>query len=146
MNNLSQKEVKIMMVEDNPGDVELTREALRSSKLTNELEVYDTGQAALAALFHQIHAGGLPDLILLDLNLPGLSGTEVLKQIKSHGLLGRIPVVILTSSQSEVDIVKSYDLHANCYVTKPIEFSQFIEVVQSVQSFWFTLVRLPEQP
>jgi len=135
--------VRILIVEDNLGDVELAKEALLTSKLANELSVFYDGRSALAELDRLNKAGSLPDLIFLDLNLPGMSGTEVLAAIKGTPGLSRVPVVILTSSQAERDIAKSYDLHANCYVTKPLDFTQFIEVVQSIEDFWFTVVRLP---
>lgn len=135
--------VKILIIEDNPGDVELTRRALESSKLHNELIVAPDGQTALNLLKAVGTPQDLPDLILLDLNLPGLSGLEILAALKGQTPWARIPVVILTSSQAEMDIAKSYDLHANCYVTKPLNFEHFIEVVQSIKEFWFTMVRLP---
>jgi len=134
---------RILLVEDNPGDVELAKEALRSSKIRNDLTVAIDGTLALEALQKGETTGKLPDLIFLDLNLPGLSGLEVLARIKSWSPWARIPVVILTSSQAETDIAKSYDLHANCYVTKPLDFDQFIKVVQSLEDFWFSVVRLP---
>jgi len=135
--------VRILLVEDNLGDVELAREALDASKLKNELVVVNDGKAAVEVLTEASARGALPDLVFLDLNLPGLSGIDVLKIIKSKEGWSRIPVVILTSSQAETDIAKSYDLHANCYVTKPIDFEQFITIVQSIEEFWFTVVRLP---
>ncbi len=138
--------IKILIVEDNPGDVELAREALKTSKLANELTVVNDGKSALALLEAAQKDGTLPDLVFLDLNLPGIPGTDVLKAIKTTPATARIPVVVLTSSRAERDIVKSYDLHANCYVTKPIDFSQFIEVIQSIEDFWFTIVRLPGRP
>ena len=138
--------VRILIVEDNPGDVELAREALRTSKLANELTVVNDGKSALALLEAAERDGTLPDLVFLDLNLPGMPGTEVLKTIKTTASMARIPVVVLTSSRAERDIVKSYDLHANCFVTKPIDFAQFIEVIQSIEDFWFTIVRLPGRP
>lgn len=137
--------VRILLIEDNPGDIELTREALRVSKITNQLDVVQDGKSALERLDADEAANNLPDLILLDLNLPGLSGTEVLSRIKGRTGWSRIPIVILTSSQAETDIVRSYDLHANCYVTKPIDFTQFIHVVRTIEDFWFTLVRLPRR-
>lgn len=137
--------VRILLVEDNLGDIELTREALRVSKITNQLAVVQDGKAALEYLESGQAKGDLPDLVLLDLNLPGMSGTEVLAHIKSQAGMSRIPIVILTSSQAETDIVRSYDLHANCYVTKPIDFTQFIHVVRTIEDFWFTLVRLPRR-
>ena len=135
--------VKILIVEDNPGDVDLAREALQTSKIINELTVANDGTTALKLLEKGSREKSLPQLIFLDLNLPGLSGIEVLRSIKSNPATVRIPVVILSSSQAEQDIVKSYDLHANCYVTKPLDFSSFIEVVQSIEDYWFTVVRLP---
>jgi CheY-like chemotaxis protein len=135
--------IKILIVEDNPGDVELAREALRSSKLANELIVASDGTAALAELERGVRENALPDLVFLDLNLPGLSGTEVLQAIKNSPDTARLPVVILTSSRAESDILRSYNLHANCYVTKPIDFGQFIEVVQTIEDFWFTVAKLP---
>ncbi len=137
--------VRILLVEDNPGDIELTREALRVSKITNQLAVVQDGKTALEYLEAREAQSELPDLILLDLNLPGMSGTEVLAYIKNQPGMSRIPIVILTSSQAETDIVRSYDLHANCYVTKPIDFTQFIHVVRTIEDFWFTLVRLPRR-
>lgn len=137
--------LQIFLIEDNPGDVELAREALRTSKLANELVAWSDGRLALAELKRRQAAHELPDLIFLDLNLPGMSGIEVLASIKATAGLGRIPVVILTSSQAETDIAKSYDLHANCYITKPLDFQRFIEVIHSIEEFWFTLVRLPSR-
>jgi chemotaxis family two-component system response regulator Rcp1 len=134
---------RILLVEDNPGDVELAKEALRASKLHNELWVANDGSAALEVLRKGEETGDLPDLVFLDLNLPGLAGLEVLARIKGRSPWARIPVVILTSSQAETDIAKSYDLHANCYVTKPLDFNQFITVVQSLEDYWFSLVKLP---
>jgi two-component system, chemotaxis family, response regulator Rcp1 len=137
--------VEIMLVEDNPGDVDLTRAALRRGKLSNHLTVATDGEEALAILHKASdHSQGrLPDLILLDLNLPGKSGVEVLAEIKEHPQFRRIPVVIMTSSKAEEDIVRTYDLHANCYVTKPVDLDQFRKVVRSIADFWFALVRLP---
>lgn len=134
---------RILLVEDNPGDVELAKEALRSSKIYNDLTVAVDGTQALEALQKAEAADLLPDLIFLDLNLPGLSGLEVLGRIKGRLPWARIPVIILTSSQAETDIVKSYDLHANCFVTKPLDFDQFIKVIHSLEDYWFSVVRLP---
>ena len=139
------KPIDILLVEDNPGDVRLTQEALRDAKVRNTLHVVSNGVEALAFL-RQIgqYAGALhPDLILLDLNLPQMSGNEVLEHIKQDEELRRIPVVVLTTSQAEQDIVKSYNLHANAYVVKPVDLEQFIIVVKSIESFWLEIVRLP---
>lgn len=137
--------VEILLVEDNPGDVRLTREALKEGKIHNRLHVAADGVEALAFLRRQgAHARAVkPDLILLDLNLPRKNGLEVLQELKADEALRRIPVVILTTSSAEKDVVASYDLHANCYVTKPVDIEQFITVVKSVEEFWFSIVRLP---
>jgi two-component system, chemotaxis family, response regulator Rcp1 len=139
--------VEILLVEDNPGDVRLTREALREGKVRNNLAVASDGVEAIAYLRKQgEHAGAVrPDLILLDLNLPRRDGREVLAEIKADPVLRHIPVVVLTSSQAEEDIVRAYDLHANCYVTKPVDLDQFIRVVESIEDFWFTIVKLPPE-
>lgn len=139
--------VEILLVEDNPGDVRLTREALREGKIRNRLHIVSDGVEAIAFLKQQgIHADApRPDVILLDLNLPRKDGREVLAEIKDDERLRRIPVVVMTTSSAEQDILSAYNLHANCYVTKPVDFDQFIEVVRSIQDFWFTIVRLPEQ-
>jgi two-component system, chemotaxis family, response regulator Rcp1 len=137
--------VEILLVEDNPGDVRLTREALKEGKVRNNLHVAQDGVEALAFLRREgRHAGAVrPDLILLDLNLPRKDGREVLEEIKADPQLRPIPVVILTSSQAEQDIVRAYDLHANCYVSKPVDLDQFITVVKSIEDFWFAIVKLP---
>ena len=137
--------VEILLVEDNPGDVRLTRESLREGKLPNALSVAQDGEEAMAFLRREgKHADATrPDLILLDLNLPKKDGRKVLAEIKQDPKLKRIPVVILTTSQAEQDIIKTYDLHANCYVTKPVDLDQFIRVVQSIEDFWLTVVKLP---
>ena len=139
--------IEILLVEDNPGDVELTREALLDSKMHMNLSVVSDGVEALAFLRREgTYAGSpRPDLILLDLNLPRKDGRAVLGEIKQDGVLRHIPVVVLTSSRAEQDIVKAYDLHANCYVTKPVDFDQFITIVRSIEQFWFTVVRLPRE-
>jgi two-component system, chemotaxis family, response regulator Rcp1 len=136
---------EILLVEDNPGDVELTREALLESKLHMRLSVVVDGVEALAFLRREgAYADApRPDLILLDLNLPKKDGRAVLGEIKEDRALRNIPVVILTSSQAEQDIVRAYDLHANCYVTKPVDLDQFITIVRSIESFWLTVVKLP---
>jgi CheY-like chemotaxis protein len=136
--------VEILLVEDNPGDVRLTRESLREGKVQTRLSVVADGDAALDFLHRRgPHAAPRPDLILLDLNLPGRSGREVLADIKADEGLRRIPVVVLTSSQAEQDIVESYNLNANCYVTKPVDLDQFMRVVRSIEDFWLTVVKLP---
>ena len=139
------KPIDILLVEDNPGDVRLTREALKEGKVLNTLHVVGDGIEALEFLKHEgKYAKGVhPDIILLDLNLPRMDGREVLEKIKSNPKLRRIPVVILTTSKSEEDIIKSYDLHANCFITKPVDLDQFITVIKSVEEFWFTIVKLP---
>ncbi|MGH7773934.1 MAG: response regulator [Candidatus Binatia bacterium] len=137
--------IEILMVEDNPGDVRLTVESLREGKVRNKLHVTENGLEALAFLRRQGNYASAPrpDLILLDLNLPKKSGLEVLADIKTDEDLRRIPVVILTTSQDEMDIVKSYDLYANCYVSKPVDLGQFMTVVKSIEDFWLTIVKLP---
>lgn len=137
--------VEILLVEDNAGDVRLAREGLRECKLLNNLSVAEDGVKALAFLRREgeYAKAPRPDLIMLDLNLPRKDGREVLKEIKEDDTLKSIPVVILTTSKAEEDIVKSYSLHANCYVTKPLAIEQFITVVQAIESFWFTIVKLP---
>lgn len=144
-NDFVGRPVEILLVEDNAGDVRLAREGLRECKLLNNLHVAEDGVRALAFLRRQgEHAKApRPDLIMLDLNLPRKDGREVLREIKEDDELKRIPVVILTTSKAEEDIVKSYSLHANCYVTKPLAIEQFITVVKAIESFWFTIVKLP---
>ncbi|MBT7304021.1 MAG: response regulator [Victivallales bacterium] len=139
--------IEILLVEDNPGDVELARVALRMSKIHNTLNVVEDGEAAMSYLHREgEYAEALrPDLILLDLNLPRKDGREVLAEIKGDSSLKRIPVVILTTSKAEEDVLRSYDLHANCYITKPIDLSQFMKVVKSIEDFWFTIVVLPNR-
>jgi chemotaxis family two-component system response regulator Rcp1 len=139
--------VEILLVEDNAGDVRLAREGLRECKLLNNLSVTKDGVQALAFLRREGEFANAPrpDLIMLDLNLPRKDGREVLKEIKEDEMLKRIPVVILTTSKAEEDILKSYSLHANCYVTKPLAIEQFITVVQAIETFWFTIVKLPSR-
>jgi CheY-like chemotaxis protein len=139
------KTIEILLVEDNPGDVELVREALGEGKISNELHVAADGVEAMKYLKREgLHAGvACPDLVLLDLNLPRKNGREVLQEIKSDPDLKFIPVVVLTSSKAEEDILKSYDLHANCYVTKPVDLDQFLKVVRSIEDFWLSVVKLP---
>jgi len=137
--------IEILLVEDNPGDVRLTQEALREGKVRNHLHVAADGVEAMAFLRREgQHARApQPDLILLDLNLPKKGGREVLAEIKEDPDLRRIPVVILTVSKAEEDVLKSYNLHANCYITKPVNLDQFLEVVKSIEDFWLTVVMLP---
>ena len=139
--------VEILLVEDNPGDVRLTREALKEGKIRNNLNVASDGVEALRYLRREgPYAGAArPDLILLDLNLPKMDGREVLQAVKADASLRNIPVVVLTSSAAEQDIVRAYDLHANCYVSKPVDLDQFIHVVKSIEDFWFSIVKLPPE-
>ena len=137
--------IEILLVEDNPGDVRLTIEALKEGKVANKINVAADGIEAMAFLLREgkYENAPKPDLILLDLNLPKKNGREVLAEIKENSHLRCIPVVILTSSQAEKDIVTTYNLHANCYITKPVDFDQFIDVVRSIENFWFSVVKLP---
>lgn len=137
--------IEILMVEDNPGDVRLTVEALKEGKVRNNFHTVADGEEALAFLRRQGPYAEVPrpDLVLLDLNLPKKNGREVLEEIKHDPDLKRIPVVILTVSQAEQDILKSYNLHANCYITKPVDLDHFLEVVRSIENFWLTVVMLP---
>jgi len=137
--------IQILLVEDDPGDVLITREAFAENKLRNRLDVVSDGESALAYLRREAGFTDTPrpDLILLDLNLPRKDGHEVLAEIKSDPGLQRIPVVVLTTSDAEEDILRSYDLHANAYVTKPVDFSRFLEVVRQIDEFFVTVVKLP---
>ena len=137
--------VEILLVEDNPGDVRLTKEALKEGELLNNLSVVGDGIEALAFLRREgkFADSARPDMILLDLNLPKKSGLEVLADVKADEDLKRTPVVVLTTSQAEQDIVRSYNLHANCYISKPVDLGQFIDVVKSIEEFWLTIVKLP---
>ena len=137
--------IDILLVEDNEGDARLAKEAMRDSKIRNALHHVSDGEEAMAFLRRQgAHANApRPDLILLDLNLPKKDGRQVLAEIKDDEDLKRIPVVILTVSSAEEDILKAYNLHANCYITKPIDLAQFMKVVRSVEDFWLTIVKLP---
>jgi two-component system, chemotaxis family, response regulator Rcp1 len=144
--NLSQsKIIDILLVEDSPGDVRLTIEALKEAKVANRLSVVTDGVEAIDFLQQKgaYKNAARPDLILLDLNLPRKDGREVLAEIKNDPKLKHIPVVVLTTSRSESDILKAYDLHANCYIAKPVDFKQFMVVVQSIENFWLTVVKLP---
>ena len=137
--------IQVLLVEDNPGDVRLTREALKDAKVHLQLHVVSDGIEAMEFLMRQgaYTKSPRPDLVLLDLNLPIKDGREVLGEIKAHPILKSIPVVVLTTSASDVDIEKSYLLHANCYITKPVELDGFLEVVRSIDDFWLSVVRLP---
>jgi CheY-like chemotaxis protein len=137
--------IHILLVEDNAGDVRLTREALKEGKVSNSLTVAPDGIEALAILRQEGRYAGeaRPDIILLDLNLPKKDGREVLAEIKDNPALKRIPVVVLTTSKAEEDILRTYDLHANCYITKPVDFDKFVSVVKSIDDFWLSVVRLP---
>jgi len=139
------KPITILLVEDNEGDAELARVALQGSKMNNSLDVVDDGEKAMAYLRREgpYADAPRPDLILLDLNLPKKDGRQVLAEIKSDEALKRIPVVILTTSRAEEDVLKSYNLHANCYITKPIDLNQFLHVVRSIEDFWLSIVVLP---
>jgi len=139
--------IEILLVEDSPSDALLTREALNGSKLLNKLHVVDNGVDAIAFLRRDGPFANVPrpDLILLDLNLPKMDGREVLREIKGDDDLRVIPVVVLTSSDAEEDILKSYKLNANCYITKPVEFDKFVKVVRSIREFWIAVVTLPPQ-
>lgn len=137
--------IEILLVEDSPGDVRLTKEIFRDGKVLNNLSVVENGVEAMAFLGREGPYVNMPhpDLILLDLNLPKKDGREVLAEIKADENLKRIPVVVLTTSQAEEDILKVYNLHANCYITKPINLDQFINVVKAIEEFWLTVAKLP---
>jgi two-component system response regulator len=139
--------IEVLLVEDNEGDVRLTREALKEGKLFVHLNVVHDGLQAVEYLRREgaYTQAPLPDLILLDLNLPKKDGREVLQEIKADPVLMHIPVVVLTTSASESDVLTTYGLHANCYITKPVDMDQFIRVVQLLEEFWFTIVKLPSR-
>ena len=145
MTSEAARTIEVLLVEDNPGDVRLTIEAMRESKVLINLNVAPDGEEALAFLRREgKHQGApRPDLILMDLNLPKKDGREVLAEIKFDPDLRRIPVVVLTTSRAEEDILRTYDLHANCFITKPVDLDQFITVVEAISDFWFSVVRLP---
>lgn len=137
--------IEILLVEDNEGDARLAKEALRDSKIRNTIHHVSDGEAAIAFLRREGSFRNVPtpDLVLLDLNLPRKDGREVLAEVKADGDLKRIPVVILTVSSAEEDVLRSYNLHANCYITKPLDLAQFMKVVHSIEDFWLTIVKLP---
>ncbi|MDD5241083.1 MAG: response regulator [Sulfuricella sp.] len=140
--------VDILLVEDNPGDVRLTREAMKEARIAINLNVANDGLEAMKMLRQEApyDSLSLPDLILLDLNMPKMDGREVLRLIKSDDQLKHIPVVILTTSAAEADIAQAYGMHANCYITKPVELDEFMEIVKSIEGFWLTVVKLPKNP
>jgi len=137
--------IDILLVEDSPADVRLTQEAFKEAKVRNHLWVVRDGEEATDFLFRRNghEQSPRPDLILLDLNLPRKDGRQVLKEIKDHPDLRRIPVVVLTTSRDEMDVLKAYQLHANCYITKPVDFDRFMDVIRHVEGFWLTVVQLP---
>ncbi len=141
------KTVEILLVEDSPGDVRLTIEALKEGKVRNKLSVVTDGVEAMDFLHRRgaFASAPRPDIILLDLNLPRKDGREVLQEIKMDPVLRRIPVVVLTTSTAEEDIIRSYDLHVNCYISKPVDMERFIEVVKAIDNFWFSIVKLPQK-
>ncbi len=143
--SIKNRVAEILLVDDNPGDVRLAKEGLKESKVINNLHVVDDGVEAMAFLRKEGNYADAvtPDLILLDLNLPKKDGREVLAEIKGDKNLRRIPIVVLTTSQAEEDVMKTYDLHANCYVTKPVDLDQFVKIVKSLNNFWFEMVTLP---
>ncbi|OUL33107.1 response regulator [Nostoc sp. T09] len=148
MNNLSAvMPIEVLLVEDNPGDALLTRIALEDSKISVHLNVVEDGVEAMAFLRKQDKYAKVPhpDIVLLDLNLPKKDGREVLAEIKGDEHLKRIPVVVLTTSQAEEDILKAYNLAANCYITKPVDFDQFVKIIRSIENFWFAIVKLPPE-
>ena len=137
--------IEILLVEDNPGDVRLTQEALGEAKVRNNLAVARDGVEALSYLRREapFEDAARPDLVLLDLNLPRKDGREVLAEIKADPELRRLPVVVLTTSSAEKDVLESYNLYANCYITKPVDLDQFVSIVSSIEDFWLTIVKLP---
>lgn len=139
--------IEILLVEDSPADARLTREGLKDAKIANNLHVVTDGRSAIEFLARDgaFADAPRPELILLDLNLPGVSGHDVLEQVKGSDRLSGIPVVILTSSAEEEDVVRSYELKANAYITKPVDFDQFTKVIRSIEDFWLSVVRLPEK-
>ena len=148
MNTLPEgRAVEILLVEDNPGDVRLTQEAFADAKVSNNLQVVNDGIAAMQFLRHEepYQEASSPDLILLDLNMPRMDGREVLAELAGDQELSRIPVVVLTTSASEEDIHRSYDLNANCYITKPVDLEQFLKVVAQIDEFWLRVVKLPSR-
>jgi CheY-like chemotaxis protein len=147
MTHTEVRPVEILLIEDSPSDTELTVEALREARVRNHLSIVEDGVQAMSFLRRQdkFSRAPRPDLIMLDLNLPRKDGREVLAEIKADEDLKTIPVVVLTTSRAEQDVLRAYNLHANCYITKPVDFEQFLEVVRSIESFWLLIVRLPSK-
>jgi chemotaxis family two-component system response regulator Rcp1 len=145
INKKKTQTINILLVEDNPGDIRLIEEILKEGKIQNKLSIVNDGEEALLFLrkSNKYINEHTPDIILLDLNLPKKDGREVLAEIKTDPLLMLIPVIILTTSDAEQDIINTYAHHANCYITKPVDFNQFMNVIESIQSFWLTIVKLP---
>ena len=145
LDNIHDRRVEILLVEDNPGDAELTAIALRAGKVSNRLSVVVDGMEAMAFLRKETpyEQAPRPDLILMDLNMPRKDGRETLADIRKDPLLHNIPVVILTTSESKRDVIESYHLNANCYITKPVEFEAFMSIIRSIEDFWFSIVKLP---
>lgn len=139
--------IEILLIEDNPGDVDLTREMVENSKVWNVINNVSDGSEAMAYLRREqpYNHAKRPDLILLDLNLPKKDGRAVLSEIKQDGQLKDIPVVVLTTSEAETDVLKSYQLHANCYITKPVDLNKFTNIIRSIEDFWLTVVKLPRR-
>lgn len=145
--DVRERPIEILLVEDNPGDVRLTQEALREGKVRNSLSIVNDGVAAMSFLRREgAYANApRPDIVLLDLNLPKKDGRQVLEEIKLDPDLRRIPVVVLTTSKAEEDVLRSYNLHANCYISKPVDLEQFLGVVRSIEDFWLCIVKLPSE-
>ena len=137
--------IEILLVEDNPGDVRLIKEVFKDAKIYNTMQVAYDGEAAMEILQRNDGNTSFPDLILLDLNLPKKDGREVLREIKGDDYLKCIPVVILTTSNAEEDLIETYKMNANCYITKPVDLDQFINVVKSIENFWLSIVKLPNR-
>jgi len=146
-NQATAKQIEILLVEDNEGDIGLVEEVFQEAKIRNNLYIAEDGEEAMLFLHKEGKFSDVPrpDIILLDLNLPRKDGREVLKEIKENDSLKRIPVVVLTTSKSEEDIFRSYNLHANSYITKPVDFDQFIKVIKSIEDFWLDVVKLPSK-
>ncbi len=146
MNKYNNSIIEILLVEDNPGDIRLTQETLKEAKVKNSIHITTDGVEAMEFLRHEGKFKDVPrpDLILLDLNMPRKNGLEVLSEIKTDDTLKQIPIVILTVSNNEEDILKSYNLHANCFITKPVDLNQFLKVIKSIDNFWLTIVKLPK--
>lgn len=145
MENKNSKSINILLIEDNDGDVMLIQEALEEGKIVNKIEVINNGEKAIAYLkdVKEYRSKESPDLIILDVNLPKKDGHEVLKFIKTDEKLKVIPVIMLTTSSAEIDVLKSYKNHANCFITKPVEVDEFMNAVREIENFWFTIVRMP---